>query len=156
MPKKQRYGGLLPRHVRLIRSYLRQLSDIESGTDTWKAYTAWTWLVIDPASLDHVPQAEAGINKSTINALKAGLEVLKRKRIGRIWDWNPHKSFAALGITATASRPHGQSASNSDQKAQRAHDFTPARTRVASGWSSLWANAPSRSRGFPTSNNTQD
>jgi hypothetical protein len=98
MPKKQRYGGLSPRHVRLIRSYLRQLSDIERGTDT---YMAWTWLVIDPASLDHVPQAEAGINKSTINALKAGLEVLKRKRIGRIWDWNPSKSFAALGITAS-------------------------------------------------------
>jgi hypothetical protein len=43
----------------------------------------------------------AGLGKSTVNALKAGLAVLKRKRVGRIWDWNPKQSFEAIGITTT-------------------------------------------------------
>jgi hypothetical protein len=40
--------------------------------------------------------------KSTVRALKAGLAVLRRKAVGRMWDMNPKQSFAAIGITTTA------------------------------------------------------
>jgi hypothetical protein len=40
-----------------------------------------------------------GLASGTVKALRAGLDVMKRKRVGRIWDWSPAQSFAALGIT---------------------------------------------------------
>ena len=110
MPKKRRYGGLSPRHVRLIRDHLR---DISATRDQ----LCWVWinLVIDAKRLDDALPAKP-IKKSTFNALKAGLKVLVRKRIGRIWDWNPHQSFAALGITESPSRPSTNAQSTSEKQ----------------------------------------
>jgi hypothetical protein len=41
----------------------------------------------------------AGLGRRHVNALKAGIEVLRRKRLGLLRDWNPKQSFAAIGIT---------------------------------------------------------
>jgi hypothetical protein len=30
-----------------------------------------------------------GLANGTVKALRAGLDVIKRKRVGRIWDWCP-------------------------------------------------------------------
>ncbi len=40
--------------------------------------------------------------KSTVKALKAGLAVLRCKRVGCMWDMNPKQSFVAIGITTRA------------------------------------------------------
>jgi hypothetical protein len=40
--------------------------------------------------------------KLAIRRRAHGLEVLGRKRVCRLWDWNPAKSFAAIGITTVA------------------------------------------------------
>jgi hypothetical protein len=120
MPKKQRYGGLSPRYVRLVRDYLREVSKVDSRGAYYnlRLYLTWYRLVIYSKELDECPQPEPEtINKSTFNALKAGLKVLKRKGIGRIWDLNPHQSFAALGITESTSRPAStHPPSNSDKQ----------------------------------------
>jgi hypothetical protein len=65
------------------------------------AFSAWVSLVCnDPRSAADL--ADAGIkDKYMIEALKAGLKVLRKKRVGRLWDLNPHQSFAAIGITST-------------------------------------------------------
>ena len=39
-----------------------------------------------------------GLASGTVKALRAGLEVMKRKRVGRIQDWSPQQSFAALRV----------------------------------------------------------
>jgi hypothetical protein len=39
----------------------------------------------------------AGPGKTTVNALKAALVVLRRKRVGHIWNMSPEQSFAAIG-----------------------------------------------------------
>jgi hypothetical protein len=41
----------------------------------------------------------AGLANDTVKVLLAGLEVMKRKRVGRIWDLSPEQSVSALGIT---------------------------------------------------------
>jgi hypothetical protein len=103
MRKKRRYGGLSPRQVRLIREYLR---DISRSGGKWSPYNIWFLMVIYSKQLDKCPRPEPGtVSNSTFNALKAGLKVLMRKRIGRIWDMNPEQSFATLGITVDTSRP---------------------------------------------------
>jgi hypothetical protein len=38
-----------------------------------------------------------GLASGTVKALRAGFDVLKRKRVGRIQDWSPRQSVAALG-----------------------------------------------------------
>jgi hypothetical protein len=119
MAKKQLYGGLPPRHIRLIRNYLRELSDPDAkGARFTRIYLLWCRLVIYSNELDDLTRPDEGtVDQSTFNALKAGLKVLKRKRIGRIWDWNPHQSFAALGITeGTSRRPSTRAPSNSYQQ----------------------------------------
>jgi hypothetical protein len=45
MRKKQRYGGLSPRHVRLIRDFLHKVYSI--APDAWDAYNVWTWLLLN-------------------------------------------------------------------------------------------------------------
>jgi hypothetical protein len=40
-----------------------------------------------------------GLASGTVKALRAGLEVMKRRRVGRIWDLSSQQSFAAIGIT---------------------------------------------------------
>jgi hypothetical protein len=127
MPRKQRYGGLSPRYVRLIRNYLRELTDLyRRGEHAPETYFLWCGLVTFSKELDNWTRPnqlmrsnqQGAISQSTFNALKAGLKVLIRKRIGRICDWNPHQSFAALGITeGTSSRPSTSAPSNSDQQA---------------------------------------
>jgi hypothetical protein len=96
MRKKQSYGGLSPRHVRLIRDYLQ--TDYNTAT-AWDARNVWVWLLLncEPSALERAKTA--GLGRRHVNALKAGLEVLKRKRLGRLCDWNPKQSFAAIGIT---------------------------------------------------------
>jgi hypothetical protein len=97
MRKKQRYGGLSPHHVRLIRDYLRAVS-VERSMD---ALNVWFWLVQDADSYALHKAKEAGFTLSTVNALKAGIAVLRRKRLGRLKSTlSPSRSFAALGITA--------------------------------------------------------
>jgi hypothetical protein len=60
---------------------------------------AWTSLVFNDPHTAAEQLADAGINdKYMIEALKAGLKVLRKKRLGRLWDLNPHRSFAAIGI----------------------------------------------------------
>jgi hypothetical protein len=60
---------------------------------------AWTSLVFNDPHTAAEQLADAGIkDKYMIEALKAGLKVLRKKRLGRLWDLNPHRSFAAIGI----------------------------------------------------------
>jgi hypothetical protein len=96
MRKKQRYGGLSPRHVRLIRDYLQTAYNTATA---WDARNVWVWLLLnsEPSALERAKAA--GLGKRHVNALKAGIEVLKRKRLGRLCDWNPKQSFAAIGIS---------------------------------------------------------
>jgi hypothetical protein len=100
MRKKQRYGGLSPHYVRLIRSYLQAVS-ADNSIRAWDALNVWIWLVEDAESYALHKAKAAGLGQSTVNALKAGIAVLKRKRIGRLKAWSPSRSFAALGITAS-------------------------------------------------------
>jgi hypothetical protein len=66
------------------------------------AFSAWVSLVCNDPHTAAADLARAGIkDKYMIEALKAGLKVLRKKRVGRLWDLNPHKSFAAIGITST-------------------------------------------------------
>jgi hypothetical protein len=98
MPKKKPYGGLTRHQVRLIRQYLRTLyGDVPQATST-AALFAWTWLVMDCDGLASMNADAAGLVSGTVKALRAGLEVLKRKRVGRIHDSSPSQSFAAIGI----------------------------------------------------------
>jgi hypothetical protein len=59
MRKKQPYGGLSPRHVRLIRDYLTKLSH---GTqqEATAACFVWMWLVLDCEPDAITKAAEAG------------------------------------------------------------------------------------------------
>jgi hypothetical protein len=81
MAKKQRYGGLSPRYVRLIKDYLHKVYNSPEALD---ALNVWIWLLLksEPTAVEKAKAA--GLGKSTVNALKAGLAVLKRKRVGRI------------------------------------------------------------------------
>jgi hypothetical protein len=100
MRKKQRYGGLSPRHVRLIRDYVTKLYE-GSQQESTAAIFVWTYLLLDCDESAVKSAKVAGLGKSTVNALKAGLAVLKRKRVGRVWDVNPEQSFKTIGITAS-------------------------------------------------------
>jgi hypothetical protein len=59
-----------------------------------------------------------GLASGTVKALRAGLEVMKRKRVGRIQDWNPAQSFAALGIMVTV-RTEGSAGARQPRSHQR-------------------------------------
>jgi hypothetical protein len=96
MRKKQRYGGLSSRHVRLIKDYLDEL---DNSSDLHAVLNIWIWLLLDSAPAAVEKAKAIGLGRRTVNALKAGIEVLKRKRAGRLCDWNPNQSFAAIGIT---------------------------------------------------------
>jgi hypothetical protein len=51
--------------------------------------------------------ARAGIeDKYVIDALNDGLKVLRKKRLGRLMDLNPHQSFAAIGIISERDTKH--------------------------------------------------
>jgi hypothetical protein len=66
------------------------------------AGSVWTSLVFDDQHTAAAELARAGIkDKYMIEALKAGLKVLRKKRLGRLLDLNPHQSFAAIGIIST-------------------------------------------------------
>jgi hypothetical protein len=66
------------------------------------AGNVWTSLVFNDQHTAAKELADAGIkDKYMIEALKAGLKVLRKKRVGRLLDLNPHQSFAAIGITST-------------------------------------------------------
>jgi hypothetical protein len=66
------------------------------------AFSAWVSLVCNDQRAAAADLADAGINdKYMIEALKAGLKVLRKKRVGRLLDLKPHQSFAAIGITST-------------------------------------------------------
>jgi hypothetical protein len=100
MRKKQRYGGLSPHYVRLIRKYLKTLYAPNAPQATMTA-TLFAWIDIvmgaDPMAASRLQTR--GLASGTVKALRACLEVMKRKRVGRIWDWSPQQSFAALEIT---------------------------------------------------------
>jgi hypothetical protein len=95
MRKKQHFGGLSPRHVRLIRDYLRHTAC--DTAEAWDAYNTWLLLDCEPVAIEKAKAA--GLGRRHVNALKAGIEVLRRKRLGLLRDWNPKQSFAAIGIT---------------------------------------------------------
>jgi hypothetical protein len=66
------------------------------------AFSAWLSLVCNNQRAAAAYLADAGItDKYMLEALKAGLKVLRKKRLGRLWDLNPHQSFAAIGIIST-------------------------------------------------------
>ena len=93
MPRKaQRYGGLSPRQVRLIKDYLRThaASAVVTNHD---AFSTWVYLVERGEEWARGRAALAGISTSTVDALAAGLAAMKRKRVGRIWRLNPRQSF---------------------------------------------------------------
>jgi hypothetical protein len=99
MLKKQRYGGLTTQHVCLIRDYLHK---VYNSPEAWDALNVWIWLLLNSQPTAVGKAKAVGLGKRTVNALKAGLAVLKRRRVGRIWDMNPLQSFSAIGITTTA------------------------------------------------------
>jgi hypothetical protein len=84
-----RHGGLSSRYF-LIRDCLTKFSH---GTqqEATASYFVWTWLVLECEPDAITKAAEAGLAKAkaTVNAVTAGLAVLKRKRVGRVWDMNP-------------------------------------------------------------------
>jgi hypothetical protein len=96
---KQRHGGLSPHYVRLIRSYLRTLyaPNVPQATMT-AALFAWIDIVIGDDATAASRLQTLGLASGTAKALRAGLEVMKRRRVGRICDWSPQQSFAALEI----------------------------------------------------------
>jgi hypothetical protein len=102
MRKKQRYGGLSPRHVRLIRDYLHTA---HNTAEAWTVHNVWTWLLLDGEPVAIEKAKAAGLGRSHVNALKAGIETLRRKRLGRLCDWNAKQSFAAIGITTPDDAP---------------------------------------------------
>jgi hypothetical protein len=75
------------------------------------AYNTWLLLDCEPVAIEKAKAA--GLGRRHVNALKAGIEVLRRKRLGLLRDWNPKQSFAAIGITTpddgarTSLSPHG-------------------------------------------------
>jgi hypothetical protein len=99
MRKKQRYGGLSPRHVCLIRDYLHTAYHT---AEAWDARNVWIWLLLNSEPSALARAKAAGLGQRHVNALKAGIGVLKRKRLGRLCDWNPKQSFAAIGSQAPA------------------------------------------------------
>jgi hypothetical protein len=86
MPKKKPYGGLTKHQVRLIRKYLQTLyGDVPQATMT-AALFAWINVVMMGADgLASLKADAAGLASGTVKALRAGLEVLKRK-LRRRWD----------------------------------------------------------------------
>jgi len=117
MRKKQRYGGLSPRHVRLIRDYLHTA---HNTAEAWTAHNVWTWLLLDCEPVAIEKAKAVGLGRSHVSAVKAGIEVLRRKRLGRLCDWNAKQSFAAIGITTPASEPERPQARTDMSAAQPA------------------------------------
>jgi hypothetical protein len=96
MRKKQRRGGLSPHHVRLIRKYLCTLYDPNaSQATTTAALFAWTDLFMGGDLMAASRLQTIGLAGGTVKALRAGLEVMKRKRVGRIWALEPRRSRPA-------------------------------------------------------------
>jgi hypothetical protein len=60
---------------------------------------AWIDIVMGADAMAASRLQTLGLASGTVKALRAGLEVMKRRRVGRIWDWSPQQSFGALGIT---------------------------------------------------------
>jgi hypothetical protein len=78
---------------------IEEAAEIQKQQRHRAADHAWTSLVFDDQRTAAKELADAGIkDKYMIEALKAGLKVLRKKRVGRLWDLNPHQSFAAIGI----------------------------------------------------------
>ena len=142
MRKKQLYGGLSPQHVRFIRDYLHTAYNT---VEAWTAHNVWTWLLLDCEPIAIEKAKAAGLGRSHVNALKAGIEVLRRKRLGRLCDWNAKQSFAAIGITTKLDdkskrpSPHGYVRRWADDVSE--HNDR----RGARGQSSVWR--PGRSAG---------
>jgi hypothetical protein len=61
MRKKQRYGGLSPRHVRLIRDYLHK---VYNSAEAWNALQVWTWLLLSGEHAAIEKAKTAGLGKS--------------------------------------------------------------------------------------------
>jgi hypothetical protein len=55
MRKKQRYGGLSPRHVRLIRDYL----NVYNSPEAWTVLSIWMWLILnsEPTAIEKAKAA---------------------------------------------------------------------------------------------------
>jgi hypothetical protein len=117
MSKRKPYGGLPSRQVREIRAYLEYLSDARelldeanaSAPEEQAAYMAWRNVVVgfDASALDNLARAgfELKERRRTVTALKAGLEVLRRKRTPqKVLHTGPERSFALIGITPDPTR----------------------------------------------------
>jgi hypothetical protein len=79
MPEKQRCGGLSARHLRLIKDDLHK---VYNSPEAWDALNVWIWPLLNSEPTAAEKAKAAGLGKSTVNVLKAGLGVLKRKRVG--------------------------------------------------------------------------
>jgi hypothetical protein len=83
--------------------------------------------------------SDAGPCQRPVKALRAGLELMKRRRLGRICDWCPQQFFAALGITmGTAGRCGDAVARQLERAPYSLHDlsqdtFTPSFKRSLKG-----------------------
>ena len=62
MRTKQRYGGLSPHYVRLIRAYLRKAREPATSCHTLNIYNVWMWIVLggESAALSHAQSAGLG------------------------------------------------------------------------------------------------
>jgi hypothetical protein len=96
------HGGLSPPHVRLMRKYLKTVYDpnVPQATMTSVLF-AWTDVIMGADGMAASRLQTVGLAGGTATALRAGLEVMKRERVGCIWDWSPAQAFATLGINET-------------------------------------------------------
>jgi hypothetical protein len=92
--RKKTYGGLSPRHVSLIRAYLRKERSTPPGqpvsvhSQAYAAHMLWAHRLLDDetgaddaAGARHLAK-KAGLRSGTIAALKAGIAVMRRRGVG--------------------------------------------------------------------------
>ena len=94
MRKKKPYSGLSPYQARLIRRYL---SDVRASGNGWPLCYLWLSMLTGETNVDALA-AFGKTDAKTAKAMLAGMAVLKRKKIGRIWDCSPYYSLACIGI----------------------------------------------------------
>src|ERR1044071_3524538 len=92
--RKKPYGGLPPRQAKLIRNYL---SAQRASVDRWPVCRLWLSMLTGMTNANELA-AYCKIDVKTAKAMLAGMAVLKRKRLGRIWSCTPYYSFACIGI----------------------------------------------------------
>lgn len=92
--RKKPYGGLPPRQVKLIKSFLTECRD---NGNHMRSLKMWAWLITGEVNTTWLA-AYCKTDVKTVRAMQAGIAALKRKRVGRVWDLNPVRSFEHLGI----------------------------------------------------------